>query len=421
MHLNKSSCTCSQYAENNLNTIKLNGWNDMGFTDEQRSIHWKLLLCYLPIDKPNEWHSIMEEKIRIYSEFLEEVIDYPQSSPAFTKSDHPLNTDPDSQWNIYFRDNELLAQISTDCRRLHPKIDFFHRQTDNTILNSNNLAERLRFRMHKDMVKSSAKLKFYNGFSTLQLERQPESVEITESGEKHWEVITRLIFVFTKLNPAQPYIQGLNEIVAPLYHVFVNGSHHPEMAEIDCFFCLMLLMSRIRDNFTTLRSYRSDWKEIRNDETYGIKRCQNWWSSSTLDQKHTVLNASVVHEQLRQVEFLLSTIDLPIYKGLNDNKILIEYYAFRWIMLMFAQEFELADLLIIWDVILCVSLNNHNNFITSIACALILSKRAELLTYLQDSNFSQAMKLLQNMKPDPKIVLRLAKQLSSQWINILTN
>lgn len=31
-------------------------------------------------------------------------------------SDHPLNNNPGSQWNTYFRDNEVLSQIDKDVR-----------------------------------------------------------------------------------------------------------------------------------------------------------------------------------------------------------------------------------------------------------------------------------------------------------------
>ncbi|EJW71069.1 hypothetical protein WUBG_18022 [Wuchereria bancrofti] len=46
-----------------------------------------------------------------------------------TTVDHPLNLNPDSQWNNYFKDNEVLAQIDKDVRRLCPEIDFFQRIT----------------------------------------------------------------------------------------------------------------------------------------------------------------------------------------------------------------------------------------------------------------------------------------------------
>lgn len=38
----------------------------------------------------------------------------------------------------------------------------------------------------------------------------------------HWEVLERLLFLYAKLNPGVGYVQGMNEILAPLYWVFAN-------------------------------------------------------------------------------------------------------------------------------------------------------------------------------------------------------
>ena len=36
----------------------------------------------------------------------------------------------------------------------------------------------------------------------------------------HWEAIERVLFIYAKLNPAIGYVQGMNELIAPLYYVF---------------------------------------------------------------------------------------------------------------------------------------------------------------------------------------------------------
>ncbi|OTF70288.1 TBC1 domain family member 13-like protein, partial [Euroglyphus maynei] len=40
----------------------------------------------------------------------------------------PLNTDPNSHWKNYFRENEILQQIDKDVRRLYPDISFFQQK-----------------------------------------------------------------------------------------------------------------------------------------------------------------------------------------------------------------------------------------------------------------------------------------------------
>jgi hypothetical protein len=56
----------------------------------------------------------------------------------------------------------------------------------------------------------------------------------------------RLLFVFSKLNPGLQYVQGMNELVAPLYLVFKCEAATPndaKHAEADSFFCFVKLLT----------------------------------------------------------------------------------------------------------------------------------------------------------------------------------
>lgn len=43
---------------------------------------------------------------------------------------------------------------------------------------------------------------------------------MTEGQEAHWEVVERVLFLYAKLNPGQSYVQGMNEIIGPIYYTF---------------------------------------------------------------------------------------------------------------------------------------------------------------------------------------------------------
>ena len=80
---------------------------------------------------------------------------------------------------------------------------------------------------------------------------------IMEAGqEAHWEVVQRILFLYAKLNPGQGYVQGMNEIIGPIYYVLASDSSREwqKHAEADCFFCFTNLMSDIRDFFIEGRS-----------------------------------------------------------------------------------------------------------------------------------------------------------------------
>ena len=55
--------------------------------------------------------------------------------------------------------------------------------------------------------------------------------------EAHWEVVERILFVFSKLNSGQSYVQGMNEIIGPIYYTFATDPNAEWRGEI--FFFLL--------------------------------------------------------------------------------------------------------------------------------------------------------------------------------------
>ena len=46
-----------------------------------------------------------------------------------------------------------------------------------------------------------------------------------EKIEKNSDVMARILFIYAKLNPGVKYVQGMNEILAPIYYIFANDPH----------------------------------------------------------------------------------------------------------------------------------------------------------------------------------------------------
>lgn len=66
-----------------------------------------------------------------------------------------------------------------------------------------------------------------------------ESYEAMEEGsEAHWEVVQRILFLYAKLNPGLGYVQGMNEIIGPIYYVMASDpladNRSKYTALIDC-------------------------------------------------------------------------------------------------------------------------------------------------------------------------------------------
>jgi len=114
-------------------------------------------------------------------------------------------------------------------------------------------------------------------------------------------------------------VQGMNELLAVLYFCFWHQGTEAvistEYLESDLFFCFTNLMSEIKDGFT---------REL-DKEKCGIDgKC-------------------------RAFVKIISLIDPPVHKKLIEEKVLPQFYALRWIMLLCVQEFDLFNCIRLWD------------------------------------------------------------------------
>ena len=66
------------------------------------------------------------------------------------------------------------------------------------------------------------------------------------------ESLISILVVYAKLNPGVKYVQGMNEVVAPIYFVFLNDSDRNSSihAEADTFWCFTNLLSEVEEKST---------------------------------------------------------------------------------------------------------------------------------------------------------------------------
>ncbi|XP_011868245.1 PREDICTED: TBC1 domain family member 13 isoform X3 [Vollenhovia emeryi] len=364
-----------------------------GIPDEPgglRPLCWKLLLNYLPPAK-SSWLETLKRKRELYNTFIEDLIVMPGESNADDKErvdvtlhDHPLNLNPDSKWQTYFKDNEVLLQIDKDVRRLCPDISFFQQGTDypcQKIVNANG-QQRLHHRVQHTVLKSANVERKGLGVTKIAVSVRKATEDyapLAEGGEAHWEVLERILFLYAKLNPGQGYVQGMNEIVGPIYHAFACDPDPTwrKHAEADTFFCFTNLMAEIRDFF--------------------IK---------TLDEAEFGIN-SMMSKLTNQVR----ANDPEIWLRLHQQELCPQYYSFRWLTLLLSQEFPLPDVMRIWDSLFAD--DNRFSFLIHICCAMILLLRDQLLA----SDFAANVKLLQNFPSmDIQIVLSKAAALAGKTL-----
>ncbi|KAH9329783.1 hypothetical protein KI387_001891, partial [Taxus chinensis] len=260
-----------------------------------RATVWKLLFGYLPRNR-ELWESELQKKRSQYAAFKEELLVNPSEVTRrmdeaigrcidndgdngsgmlrrleITHGEHPLSLGKSSVWNQFFQDTETTEQIERDVKRTHPDMHFFSGDSGSAIANQ--------------------------------------------------EALKRILLIFAKLNPGIRYVQGMNEVVAPLFYVFKTDpdKSNAANAEADTFFCFVELLSDFRDHF-----------------------CQQL-DNSIVGIRSTISNLTA----------LLKRHDEELWRHLEaTTKVNPQFYAFRWITLLLTQEFNFPDCLRIWDSLL---------------------------------------------------------------------
>ena len=188
-----------------------------GLPDQKtRSNVWKMLLRSYPY-QPSKWEESHQSNISQYQVFANEFI-YSKNTALGKEGCHkvpnPLdvswkreadynpadddNSTNESKWSREFGDSEMREIIWKDTQRTYSDLDFFH--------------------------------------------------------EYNKDVLARLLYIFGKLNSGIQYVQGMNELLAPLLYVFAEAEGQltqevSEEVEADTFFAFNNLMSETRDLF----------------------------------------------------------------------------------------------------------------------------------------------------------------------------
>ena len=168
-----------------------------------------------------------------------------------------------------------------------------------------------------------------------------------------------MLFIYAKLNPGIRYVQGMNEVLAVLYYCFWCFGDEAVLShrylESDLFFCFNNLMIEIRDGFMR-----------------------------ELDRE-----ASGISGRVQTFAALLKEVDPLVHRNLHEQNVNHQFYALRWQMLLMCQEFDMSNVIVLWDALFADS--ERFQFLNYISCALVKTKRKECL----HGDFAECMESLQ--------------------------
>ncbi|SCV67360.1 BQ2448_6006 [Microbotryum intermedium] len=148
--------------------------------------------------------------------------------------------------------------------------------------------------------------------------------------------LLRPLFVYATLNPGLSYVQGMNSLLAVFYWIFSSDPESkPTDAEAVAFFALGAILSQLRDLYVPSLD--------------GTPVASSSSSFSLRGSAPTGLGAI-----LARFTSLLAWLDPTVAMALEHKNIDPALYVFRWLTTWFANEFQLPDLVRIWDRVIAL-------------------------------------------------------------------
>ena len=360
--INKSSGFIESLISKNQKNLQL--FSEDGIPDEipiLRSIVWKINLGYLSINN-EEWENIFAEKRNSY--FYYKNIIQKNLLEEFKLFENYSNMSKEEKEDLDKKTNKLLLeQICKDVNRTHNQLDFFFKPTDE----NNKLSQKELIQLMDN--RRNCSMKNINDIYKINIK------------ETHADVIARILFIYSKFFPDISYVQGMNEIIAPIYYVFSFDKTYGveasvENIEADVFWTFNSLMEQIKNNF-----------------------------NSEKNQDDTGIGGKV-----QKFKKMLQIMDLQLYQHFEAFN--VEYYtfAYRWFILFFSQEFLMIDILRLWDYLFSSDDKFFNCYFVSLA--VLELKRDELLV----SDLSGILSNLKSFKGlNIEEIISLAKKIKTQY------
>ena len=285
----QTACTTiTAICDKNISLIKESSFK--GLPDDLpilRAFIWKLLLNYLPED-PKKWEETLIQKRALYNNYK-----------IFCKEKIELELKEKN-----YKSKEVLEQIIKDVYRTNTQISFFYEPVNKNILNDKESRENF--------------MKLYEKRKVCTFNEIDEIYYDNKENENHADVLKRILFIYTLICPDISYHQGMNELLAPIFYCYSYDKTYTDETEdnieADSFWSFHYLMSKVSLSFVSARDKGLDAK------SYIFEKC-------------------------------LEFVDKDIYDKLKILNIRSEYYCYRWFILLFSQEFQINEVLELWDLI----------------------------------------------------------------------
>ena len=169
---------------------------------------------------------------------------------------------------------------------------------------------------------------------------------LTNDKETNYDVLKRILFFYAKEHSDLLYVQGMNEIIALIYYIYSldDNDFIKIFIESDVYFSFELIMEEIKPIF------------------------------KMSDISYSQLFITI---QINNIKEILNKVEPDIINYLQDIDLMLDSLIMRWIIVLFAQEFQIDKAINFWDRLL--TQNDKVKFICFISVAIIKMNKNEIL------------------------------------------
>ena len=265
-----------------------------------------------------------------------------------------------------YTSKDILEQIIKDVYRTNTQFSFFFQPTDkNKNFNKEEILNIYNKRKNWD-------------FSNIEEVYKYDNFE----NETHTDVLKRILFTYSSILQDVSYHQGMNEILAPIYYTFSYDKlyleENEEDIEADSFWSFYFLLNGIKNNFEE-------------------------------NQEGLFYKSEILSECLK-------IVDEDVYNKLLEKNIKCEFFCLRWFVVLFGQDFDMGDVIRIWDFVFS---SENKNYLLFYVCLAVINLRRNVIINGEMNEILQGFQNLRDLMCDD--IIFLAVDIRNKWKDKLDN
>lgn len=188
--------------------------------------------------------------------------------------------------------------------------------------------------INKDLPRTRPEVPFFKGKSQF------------SKNETIYDVLKRILYLYSKNHKDVSYVQGMNELVAIIYYIYsLDESPYIKcFIESDTYYTFELLMEEVKPIF------------LMNNINY---------------------SQLFISLQIKQINDILTSVEPDLLKYFEEKGLKLDIFLMRWLLVLFAQEFSLETSISFWDRLF--TQKNKMRFICFISSAILIINKKKLM------------------------------------------